>query len=416
MINGGATYTGSVSVSLTLSADDGAGSGVADMRFSNDNATWSDWQAYTTIWDWTLIGGNGLKTVYVQYRDEVGNVSTGVISDTITLDTSLPSCDAITPTTPNPTGGTTVAFSVGFNKTVVNFDTVNDLVITKTDSLAYSTVTISGGGQAYTAVFTGITGDGSLQIAVSTSSGVQDLASTALVSSVSSEWVVVDHTGPSGTLVINEGEMYANSLLATLTLSADDGTGCGVADMQFSNDNATWSGWEPYGTSKSWGLASGNGVRTVFVQYRDGVGNVSSALISDTIILDTAEPVFTGITATPATAVMEDEVTLMFHASEPLIAEPSVTVNGHAADHVSGKDGADYVYSYTVLDPSQDPIGPAEIEITGEDLAGNFGAVTDSSALIIEEKNTVPAASLPILLVLTGLCAAAGGVMLRNRR
>ncbi len=220
---------------------------------------------------------------------------------------------------------------------------------------------------------------------------------------------------PTGSVVINNSAAYTKLIAVTLALSADDGAGSGVADMQFSNDNATWSGWEPYAVSKSWGLAPGDGVKTVFVQYRDQAGNVSSAPISDTITLDTAEPVFTGVAATPAVAIVEDEVTITFHASESLHIEPSVTVNGHVADPVSGKDGVDYVYTYTVLGPSQDLIGPAEIEITGEDLAGNFGAATDSSALTIEKKSSVPVSSLPILLVLVGVFGAAGALLMRKR-
>ena len=54
------------------------------MRFSNDNVTWSPWQGYATPSPWTLTAGDGVKTVYAQYRDGAGNVS-GTYSDTIAL-------------------------------------------------------------------------------------------------------------------------------------------------------------------------------------------------------------------------------------------------------------------------------------------------------------------------------------------
>ncbi|MBI4714850.1 MAG: hypothetical protein HY760_02745 [Nitrospirae bacterium] len=56
--------------------------------------------------------------------------------------------------------------------------------------------------------------------------------------------------------------------------------------MRFSNDNATWSAWEAYGASKAWTLTSGDGTKTVYVQYRDIAGNASGSFF-DTILLQT---------------------------------------------------------------------------------------------------------------------------------
>ena len=86
IINGGASLTGSLNVTLGLNATDLA-SGVSSMRFSNDGATWSPWQAYatSTAWNLSTYGGNtsqGVKTVYAQYRDVVGWVS-ATYTDTI---------------------------------------------------------------------------------------------------------------------------------------------------------------------------------------------------------------------------------------------------------------------------------------------------------------------------------------------
>ena len=54
--------------------------------------------------------------------------------------------------------------------------------------------------------------------------------------------------------------------------------------MQFSNDGATWSSPEPYATTKSWTLEPGDGTKTVYVKFKDNVGNWSIAY-SDSIIL-----------------------------------------------------------------------------------------------------------------------------------
>ena len=85
-INKNAASTASALITLDLSATDaisGMGKG-AQMRFSNDNITWSAPESYAQIKKWDLPGGNGTKTVYVKFKDAAGNWS-AVYSDSITL-------------------------------------------------------------------------------------------------------------------------------------------------------------------------------------------------------------------------------------------------------------------------------------------------------------------------------------------
>jgi hypothetical protein len=95
-INGGAVATNSATVTLTLSATDP--SGVALMRFSNDNgATYSAPETYsTTRTGWVLPSGDGSKTVLAQFADTPGNWSNAV-SDAIILDTAAPSIEITSP-------------------------------------------------------------------------------------------------------------------------------------------------------------------------------------------------------------------------------------------------------------------------------------------------------------------------------
>ena len=79
---------------LNISASGGAG--VSQMRFSNDNATWSDWEPYAaTRTGWNLADQtvDGTKTVYVQVRDEFGHLST-VVSDDVGLEHIAPTITA----------------------------------------------------------------------------------------------------------------------------------------------------------------------------------------------------------------------------------------------------------------------------------------------------------------------------------
>ena len=87
-INDDATYTTSFDVTLTISATDA--NGVIEMMVSNDEEfTGATWESYAMSKPWTLTTGDGTKTVYVMYKDNVGLEST-IYWDDIILDTTPP--------------------------------------------------------------------------------------------------------------------------------------------------------------------------------------------------------------------------------------------------------------------------------------------------------------------------------------
>jgi hypothetical protein len=88
LINEGTPYANSSKVTLQLSAND-SGSGVDSMRFSNDGTTWSDWEAYSSSKNRTLISGDEIKTVYYQIKDNANLISM-TYAATVILDTSPP--------------------------------------------------------------------------------------------------------------------------------------------------------------------------------------------------------------------------------------------------------------------------------------------------------------------------------------
>jgi hypothetical protein len=128
----------------------------------------------------------------------------------------------------------------------------------------------------------------------------QDVAGN--LSDIYSDNIILDTTAPAGSISINAGAAYTNSTSVILTLTASDANG--VSQMCFSNDGSTWTDWEAYAASKSWTLSAGDGIKTVYVKFRDVAGNTS--VYSDDIILDTAPPApptFLGPLATaPSTA------------------------------------------------------------------------------------------------------------------
>ncbi|WP_167577951.1 stalk domain-containing protein [Ammoniphilus sp. YIM 78166] len=80
LIDGGNGWTYQSSVTLTLSAVD-EGFGVTAMRASEDGQTWGEWKTYNETWSpFPLSSGTGMKTIYIQYRDEAGNASEPVFA------------------------------------------------------------------------------------------------------------------------------------------------------------------------------------------------------------------------------------------------------------------------------------------------------------------------------------------------
>jgi hypothetical protein len=110
------------------------------------------------------------------------------------------------------------------------------------------------------------------------------------VSSVVSDTIELDTAvAAEYGLTINDGALFTNQTVVTLTIGAEPGT----AQMQVGNDGG-FSGaeWEPYATHKAWEITQyGSYVipRTVYVRYKDVSGN-TSATYQDDIILDITPP------------------------------------------------------------------------------------------------------------------------------
>ena len=138
----------------------------------------------------------------------------------------------------------------------------------------------------------------------------------ALLSLPDRAWAA-DTSPPTGTVVINAGATATNSRTATLTLAATDDQSA-VTQMRFSNTGSSFSAAEAYATSKTWTLSSGAGTKNVYVQFKDAVGNWSSAPITDTIVLDTTAPT---ISARTATGITSNGATVTWTTDEPATSQ-----------------------------------------------------------------------------------------------
>lgn len=74
-IDASAAFTASASVGLSLRCYPTVGYSCKEMQFSNDNINWSVPEPYTRDKRWILSAGDGEKTVYIKFMDNIGNWS-----------------------------------------------------------------------------------------------------------------------------------------------------------------------------------------------------------------------------------------------------------------------------------------------------------------------------------------------------
>lgn len=116
-INDGALYATSAAVTLDINVADGQTTGYQMKVWGISGAANEEsasWESYAATKSVNLSSGDGLKTVYVKVRDDVGNEST-VASDTITLNTQVPTVSIAGP------DKTRISKITGFNQSIFNF-------------------------------------------------------------------------------------------------------------------------------------------------------------------------------------------------------------------------------------------------------------------------------------------------------
>lgn len=275
-INSDAAYTTSGNVTLTIGAIDLTTS-VQDMMISENSLfTGAVWESYATSSSLALSAGDGVKTVYIKFRDPAGNTSLPTF-DTITLDTTMPD------------GSVAINSGDGYTQT----DAVT-LTLAASDNLGVSEMRVSEdpsftgvSWEAYatTKAFTLSVGDGTKSVYAEFRDDAGNVSGTV------NDAITYDTAVPvSNSIVINSGDANTATTSVVLTLSSTDATS-GVDQMMLS-ENATFIGasWEAYATTRSFTLSSGDGTKTVYAKFKDNAGNVSSN-VSDSIVQDTTAPV-----------------------------------------------------------------------------------------------------------------------------
>jgi hypothetical protein len=331
IINGGAVYTNVSTVSLALSASDSM-SGIAAMRFWTSAGGLTPWEPYQTSRSWTFPTGDGIKSLYVIYRDGAGREAW--FWDVITVDSKPPSGTILIQ------GGSGYAHATSVT-----------LSVSATDANGVAQMRFSNDGSTWDAWRPYATsaswmlagGDGTKQVFAQFSDSSQNVSGSV------SDTIVLDTVAPTGSVQINGGAAFTHLTTATLTLSATD-NGSAVSQMRFSNDGTVWGAWAAYGVSSSWTLSDGDGPKTVQAQFKDVADNVS-ATVSDDIVLESQPPAVSiaqaaGQLDPTRLSTVAFEVT--FSESVTGFEAADVALSGNAQPSVVSISGSGAVYRVTV--------------------------------------------------------------------
>jgi hypothetical protein len=272
LINDGAKYTNSTTVTLSWSATDLTG--VVGMMASNDpdfgGAIWED---PMSAFSWMIGEADGTHTVYLKIRDFVGWET--VLTDDIILDRTPPAASLSI----NQDAPFTTSMDVTLNITLYDENPISFKIANLGEPWPDSWRSTGSPVDIPWTLSSGPDGQRTVSMLV------RDAASNEFIAI---DEIALDTTHPVGTLVLNDGDPFTNMLLATATLTASDATS-GLNRMRISDsDDFTGASWQTVKETFTWPLPSGDGTKTVFVQLRDVAGLVST--IDATIILDTVPP------------------------------------------------------------------------------------------------------------------------------
>ncbi|MDD3647154.1 MAG: InlB B-repeat-containing protein, partial [Candidatus Dojkabacteria bacterium] len=183
---------------------------------------------------------------------------------------------------------------------------------------------------------------------------------------------------------INNGDNYTNTKDTGLTIEAQDDQN-EVSEMIVCN-NADFTGceWENYQTTKSWELTGGDGVKNVYIKFKDSVGNESLAS-SDSIILDTEISISqdeTDFTITDEGSRTTYNQRPVFSGRGEIGATVTIIINSNPITGTTTVD-SNRNWSWT---PDQDiPLGEHTVTITTQDQAGNSFQISYPLEVLVQQ-------------------------------
>jgi len=379
----GSSFSSSFSVSVSDSDTGGSGLKTCYYHVFDSAAGWTrSWATRTCSSSFTVTVGptgdcqtvGGTCSVYAFAEDNALNIGASDIKsyNIVASDTTPPESRSV-----SINGGATYTTSTSVSLGISCSDSGSGMKDYRYDCGSGWSSWVSCTGCTATQACTLLSGDGSKTATIECRDNANNVGSA-------SDTIILDTTPPTGSISINSGAAYTNSLSVTLTLSCSDPSGC--SEMRISNTIADLgtAPIESYVSSKSWTLAAGaDGTRAVFVVYRDGAGNWGS--VADTIDLDTTKP-YSDITTTPPTWLTSNlglSVTDSDTGSGVSTCSYHVCDNNPSCTWTQLNAARTCSSSFTVTvgstgDCKTQGSNKCQIQVLATDVAGNTGDITIS--------------------------------------
>jgi len=281
--NGQTVSTSTITVAGTATDSGHGDSGISSVTVNGVAASGGSASGSGTAnWSRAITLNQGANIMTVVARDNSTNQNSAIQSIVVNYaDTTLPVPGPVTPS--NTRYGSFVDSPFDLNTTFTdNESAVTSCEYTTNGGVSWSPATISGTLPNFTCTKTGITGSNGQLLTLNMRATSQGGTSQGTAVQVR-----IDSAAPTGSIKINSNAAFTNSTSVKLSLSASDSSG--VAQMCISNTTSC-STWEAYSKSKNWSLPSGDGTKTVYIWFKDRVGNTNVTPFTDQITLDTVPP------------------------------------------------------------------------------------------------------------------------------
>jgi prepilin-type N-terminal cleavage/methylation domain-containing protein len=192
-----------------------------------------------------------------------------------------------------------------------------------------------------------------------------------------------DTTGPTGTFTILSGNGSQTGFTAStaVSISLAPVDSCAPISVGFSNDNVTFGSTVTYDAANpttTWTVASGDGTKSVWTKFTDGVANAST-VGPQSITLDQTKPTVPGtLGRTVSCSGSNRTVTLSWGVStDANFVGYRIYKNTNNTGYVALKTTA----SLTTQDTDSKTLNSLNYKIVGYDKAGNEGTATNVISL-----------------------------------
>ncbi len=401
VVDGGAEFTDTTSVTLGLDATDIAG--ISEMIVSN-RADFQDatWRLFQRALPWELLPGNGERTVYAAFRNTLNQVSPTVL-DTILLDTVAPALRlSINDGAPySRSAGVVLQLDASDNYRVADMQVANlpdfsgGAWVSFAPSMGWELLPIDGNGTVY--------------------ARVRDAAGN--VGPVTSASIILDTAAPSASVLPLPATVDDWNFTVNWT-GSDATSGVLSFDVQSRDGDGPWTDWI-LNTNRSGGKFTGlDGHAYSFrARAQDRAGNLGTYPEAGSSPVRVSIPGPTVLLLLPAeNAIIKGKYTVTGSASHPKAALKVVAVEVQVDGGAWQRANSTSNWSF-LLDTARMPDGRHAIRARAFDGAKysqevQRGFVVRNYRLQVTTETFPPV--LVVALLVTILCAAAGYLAYRG--